>query len=126
MITKLFAIALAAVLGLYTGTATTDVIGTHESQDNLVLNVNDNGGVKSVSLSGYAVLEWKDVSITAKLTTDAKGNITAFEDVVVKGAPAKVKTVTGVLSDSKADITLKGKAAGVFNFQVVYKASRTK
>ncbi len=106
----------------YVGRTETDVMNKHELVENLTLIASGEGQTKSVSLEGYSILNFKGVSITGEVTVDAKGNIVATDKIVVKGAPGKVKTVSGVMDGKKADIILDGKAAGMFSFHVHYVA----
>jgi len=116
--------ALAGLTTHFSGSTLTTVVGIKETMENLVLNVESEDNVKTVSLEGYSFQQYKKASITGTVIVDDKGIITEFKDVTIVGIPAKVSTVTGILSEVKADILLKGKALGLFNFEVHYQAKR--
>lgn len=122
MTASLTTMTVAFLLSVFCGSTFTKVIGKEETKENLTLNVNEEGPKKVVSLKGYSILEYKDVSISGKITIDDNGNIVSYEDVVIKGVPAKVKSVSGSLNEKGADITLSGKAGGLFKFEVHYTA----
>lgn len=124
MTVSLTSVAVACLLSVFCGSTFTKVLGKEETKENLTLNVNDEGAKKAVSLKGYSILQFKDVSISGKITVDDNGKIVSYEDVVIKGAPAKVKSVSGSLNENGADITLSGKAGGVFKFEVHYTAKQ--
>lgn len=109
----------------YKGTTQTAIMKKNEVMNDLILEVNGDGNTKSVKLDGYAVLDKKNVSITADLTLDDKGTITKAENIVVKGAPAKIKNVQGYVSPTTANITLEGKAI-LIGFTIKYTATAVK
>jgi len=121
---KLISLLLAAVVVSYNGSSITSALGKEETTDDLTLNVTGDGNVKKISLDGYHAFDFKNVSITGEVTLDDDGNIVSFRDVVIKGAPVKIKTAVGYIKDNKVDVVLKGKAAGVFNFEITYKANK--
>jgi len=123
------AISITALAGnpySYKGTTDSKVMGKQEYLDNMVLVCEQTDEGLSVSLKDYQVIGYKDMSITGVLTLDDEGNIIGFDKVVIKGAPAKAKSVTGKLTDKNADIRLTGKAAGMFNFDIHYTATINK
>ncbi len=118
------ATAMAGEPYSYTGTTESKVMGTEETKENMVLNVEETDEGISFSMYGYSILEYEDVSITGTATIDADGNITGWDKIVIKGAPAKVKKIEGQLGESTASLHMTGKAAGVFNFDIKYNATR--
>lgn len=107
----------------YKGGTETAIMGKNEVCNDLVLVVKSNGTKRNVNLDGYAVLNYKDVSISATLELDGEGNIISSENISVTGAPAKIKSIKGKMTASEADIVLDGKAGGLFGFKVHYKAA---
>ena len=105
-----------------TGTTVTNVMKKTEQCDNLTLNVRRTEKGNEVSLKNFQILGFKNISISGIVMTDDKGNITGFENLKIKGCPAKVSKITGKLSADGADIHMEGKAAGMFKYTIHYVA----
>lgn len=105
-----------------TGVTVTHVLGKTEKLGNLTLNVTSSEGGNSVFLKGFEILGYKNISISGIVRTDAKGNITSWSNVKIKGVPAKVNKLTGRLLPGNTDINMEGRAAGVFKFTIHYSA----
>ena len=98
--------------------------GQEETRSGQVLHVTQEGSALKLSLDGFEMMGYKNMSIRSTLETDSKGNIISFRDVKVGGiSGVKVKSISGTVTDRTADITLEGKAALVFNFTITYKGS---
>lgn len=105
------------------GTATTKAIGKQEVAQDQVLHVTKNGSELKVALSNFSVFNFKGIGITGTVYRDANNQVTGYKDLKITGiSGVKIKSVTGLLSDTKADIVLSGKVAGMFNFVIYYKA----
>lgn len=105
-----------------TGVTVTHVLGKTEKLGNLTLNVTSSEGGNSVFLKGFEILDYKNISISGIVRTDAKGNITSWSNVKIKGVPAKVNKLTGRLLPGNTDINMEGRAAGMFKFTIHYSA----
>lgn len=108
----------------YKGTTDTKVMGKEETQDNLVLNLTETEAGLAASLEGFEILGFKGISITGIILVDENGDITGWDRIVIKGAPAKVKKIQGKLGKTGADIRMTGKAGGMFPFDIHYTAKR--
>lgn len=108
----------------YKGSTDTKVMGKEERQDNLVLNLSETNDGLDVFLNGFEILGFKDISIKGILHVDESGNITGWDKIVIKGAPAKVKKIEGKLGKTSADIHMSGKAGGMFPFDIHYSAKK--
>jgi len=107
------------------GKTDSKAMGKEETKTGLVLHVDASGSRNNVFLEGYEMLGYKDISIKAYVITAPDGTITDYGDVVIEGVVgAKVKSATGFLTKTSADITLDGKVAGVFNFHIRYRAGK--
>lgn len=104
----------------YRGSTTTQVIGKTEVTKDLQLLVTNCGDEKLMTLKDYGALGYNNISISGKVTLDKMGKIVSTRDVVIKGAPVKIKSISGTITNSSADIQLDGKAAGLFEFTVRY------
>lgn len=105
-----------------TGVTVTHVLGKTEKLGNLTLNVAPSEDGNSVSLKGFEILGYKNISISGVVRRDARGNITSWSNVKIKGVPAKVTKLTGRLLPGNTDINMEGKAAGMFKFTIHYSA----
>ena len=95
--------------------------GQEETRDGMILNVTMDGDKASVGMYDFPMLTFKGLTFEGDFTVDRKGNILDFSNVRIKGfSPIKIISVTGKVSDSGADIVVKGKAAVVFNFTIKY------
>ena len=95
--------------------------GQEETRDGMVLNVTVNGDKASVGMYDFPMLTFKGLTFEGDFTVDSQGNILDFSNVRIKGfSPIKILSVTGKVSESGADIVVKGKAAVVFNFTIKY------
>ena len=95
--------------------------GQEETRDGMVLNVTLDGNKASVGMYDFPMLTFKGLTFEGDFTVDSEGNILAFGNVRIKGfSPIKIISVTGKVTDSNADILVKGKAAVVFNFSIRY------
>jgi len=120
---KLLTITLAGAVSLFSGSAFTSVMGKQETKGNLILYVTVDGNEKTIYLEGYSVLQYEKVSISGVVTTDDEGKIVGYRDVKILGAPGKLSSASGIITDKRVDVTLKGKAAGAFDFKVHYQAT---
>jgi len=106
------------------GSTESSAVGKTENKDNLVLYVKSKGEAKSIFLENFEMLGNKGISISADIKLDAEGNIISYDNVVIKGIAAKIKSAKGVLLPNKVDAILSGKALGVFNFTIHYMATK--
>ncbi len=95
--------------------------GQEETRDGMVLNVTLDGNKASVGMYDFPMLTFKGLTFEGDFTIDSQGNILDFSNVRIKGfSPIKIVSVTGKVSQTGADIIVKGKAAVVFNFTIRY------
>gem|GEM_PF-7127614 len=131
-LTKTALVAIASLISFvasagnygYKGTTDTKVMGKEEVQNDLVLNVTETENGISFSMTGYEILGYKNISITGTAVLDENGKVVGWDKIVIKGAPAKVKDITGTLGKTSADIRMTGKAGGMFNFDIHYTAKK--
>lgn len=110
----------------YKGKTDSKVMGKEEILENMVLNVEETTAGLAVSMKDYEILGTKGISITGVVKVNEKGEIVSFDKIDIKGAPAKVKDITGTLTNEAANIHMTGKAGGVFNFDIRYTAKINK
>ena len=95
--------------------------GQEETRDGMVLNVTLDGNKASVGMYDFPMLTFKGLTFEGDFTIDSQGDILDFSNVRIKGfSPIKIVSVTGKVSQTGADIIVKGKAAVVFNFTIRY------
>ena len=95
--------------------------GQEETRDGMVLNVTIDGNKASVGMYDFPMLTFKGLTFEGDFTVDSEGNILDFSNVRIKGfSPIKILSVTGKVTQTGADIHVKGKAALVFNFTIRY------
>ena len=95
--------------------------GQEETRDGMVLNVTLDGNKASVGMYDFPMLTFKGLTFEGDFTVDSEGKILDFSNVRIKGfSPIKILSVTGKVTQTGADILVKGKAAVVFNFTIRY------
>jgi len=120
---SLFSIAAFAGNYSYKGTSKTKAMGKEEVQDNLVLHITETSDGVKFSLSGYEIFGVKNISITGTAVLDDKGQVVSWDKIVIKGAPGKIKDISGTLGKTNADIKMSGKS-GVVGFDIRYTAKK--
>lgn len=100
------------------------VAGQEESRDEMVLNVKIDGNTAEISMLNFEILGFKGLSFEGKLSLDEHGNITGFSNTKISGfSPISVKTITGTLTESEANILVQGKAALFFTYTISYQGT---